>query len=162
MVGGLKLNGYLDDPCDMSVSLVATDFGPDPSAVTRLIGLEPTSLASSGCTGVEGIDAEWAKPKRSTSWSYNLQGPQSESLDGQIEALLHVLEARATGVRTVARQYRALVSVSVESDVYRDDDTVLAFGSAEIPSALLARIAALGLGLRCHFSTPDPSGGVIE
>jgi len=138
-----------------SVSLVVTDFGSDPSTVTRLIGLEPTSLASSGCTGVEGFDDEWAKPKRSTSWHYNLQGPLSESLGGQVDALLQVLDARVTSVQTVARQYRALVSVSVESDVYRDDDTVHVFANAEVSSALLTRIAALGLGFRCCFSTTE-------
>jgi len=138
-----------------SVSLVVTDFGSDPSTVTQLIGLEPTGLATSGWTGMEGITAEWAKPKRSTSWRYDLQGPQSESLDGHVDALLQVLEARATGVQTAAGRFRAVFSVSVESEVYRDDDTVLAFGSTEIPSALLARIAALGLGLRCHFSTSE-------
>src|SRR5437870_4629253 len=70
------------------VQLVIDDFGNDASAVTRLIGLEPSAVGVAEATPPGSLNP-------GASWIFDIAMPQTESLEGQALALLRFLEAHA-------------------------------------------------------------------
>src|SRR2546425_872841 len=71
---------FLTDMPTSKVQLVVDNFGDDASAVSQLIGLEPTAV------GVVAASAPW-EFQPGTSWIFEIAMPETESLEGQALAL---------------------------------------------------------------------------
>jgi len=114
------------------------DFGSDASAVTRLIGLEPTAVGT-GEGGVLGNTGQ------NTSWIFEITMPETESVEGQALALLRFLESHAEAIRQAAARYPASIAIGINGEA--------SAGSEEISLVplIVAEISKLGLGIRVHF-----------
>jgi len=145
--GGAPLTSVVGSamPRFSSVRFTVDEFGDDPVVITRLIGFEPTSIATCG----------WTSLPQQTSWQAGLPKATSDKLEDQIAALLRLLESHSQGVRAVAAKFRARIAISVDdrdwisphdSDGYRS-------GGFEIPPEVSAAASRLGLGIEIHFFT---------
>ena len=117
------------------IELVIEDFGSDPAAVTRLIGLEPAALG-----GTNG------RAEEAPSWIFEISMPETESVEGQALALLRFLEAHAEKIRQAASQYTASIAIGISEHTEASPDEV-----ALVP-LIAAEISKLGLGIRVNFS----------
>ena len=115
------------------------DFGSDASDVTRLIGLEPTAIAT-------GEGSALGNAGQSTSWIFEIAMPETESVEGQALALLRFLESHAEAIRQAAARYPSSIAIGING--------AASDGSEEISLVpmIVAEISKLGLGVRVHFS----------
>jgi hypothetical protein len=121
------------------VQLVVDNFGGDASAVTRLIGLEPTAVGVADRT-VPNQSPEGA------SWIFEIVMPETESVEGQALALLRFLETHAEQIRQAAARYPASIAIGIHRrDQAGNDDIGL------VP-LVAADISKLGLGMHIHYS----------
>ena|SRR5437773_12344366 len=126
------------------VQLVIDDFGNDASAVTRLIGLEPSAV------GVAETTPAALNP--GASWIFDIAMPQTESLEGQALALLRFLEAHAEAIRQAAARYPASIAIGIQ------DGGQVEQAEIDLVPLIIADVSKLGLGLHIHFS-PAPVKG---
>ena len=108
-------------------------FGPDPRAVTALLGVEPTKAWAAGDLGPGG------EPWRYGRWELASPAGEAASVEDQLAALLPLLEARADAVAEAARRY----AVGIQCAAYFREVNP----GFHLDAGLLARVAALGLSL---------------
>jgi hypothetical protein len=123
-------------PADEShVFLAVIGFGNDPSIVTSLVGLPPTTA---WCVG-DPIPGH-PKAKRTISrWAFQSPLPLHDHVDHHLEALLQLLESSSSRIRDCASRYSTQVSCAI----YYKDFTP----GINLSAATLQRIAALGVSL---------------
>lgn len=125
-----------DEPDRFHVGLVISDFEPaQPSAVTELLGVEPTRAWGKG-------DRDPAHPTaRRTFSTWELRSPveRTAPFEDQLDALLPLLEARADQIRAAKERWSA--SVACAAYFYKVNP------GFSLSEAHLARLTALGLGL---------------
>jgi len=121
------------------VQLVVDNFGGDASAVTRLIGLEPTAVGVS----------EGSAPNRSgqgASWIFEISMPETESVEGQALALLRFLETHAEQIRQAAAHYPASIAIGIHRRDPADSDDL------SLVPLIVGDVSKLGLGMHIHYS----------
>src|SRR5438477_6752610 len=126
-------------PTSTQVQLVVEDFGGDPAAITRLLGLEPTALASPETLGA-------ANSSQDTSWIFAVSMPETESVEGQALALLRFLEVHAEAIRKTIASYRGSIAIDLSGPGPASADAL------NLVPLVAAEISRLGLGLRVHFA----------
>ncbi len=117
-------------------------FGEDPSAVTRLMGLEPTAVGLSDQTAPDHFGA-------STSWVFDIAMPETESIEGQALALLRFLESHAEAIRQTAARFPASIAIGI------DDQEPANSGDLILVPLIVGDVSKLGLGIRIHFTVPQ-------
>ena len=127
------------------VQLVIDDFGNDASAVTRLIGLEPSAVGVAEATPPGSLNP-------GASWIFDIAMPQTESLEGQALALLRFLEAHAEAIRQAAACYPASIAIGIQ------DGGQVEQAEIDLVPLIIADVSKLGLGLHIHFSSAAVKG----
>jgi len=127
------------------VQLVIDDFGNDASAVTRLIGLEPSAVGVAEATPPGSLNP-------GASWIFDIAMPQTESLEGQALALLRFLEAHAEAIRQAAARYPASIAIGIQ------DGGQVEQAEIDLVPLIIADVSKLGLGLHIHFSSAPVKG----
>src|ERR1051326_2623924 len=89
------------------IQFVVEEFGGDASALTRLVGLEPSAI------GVPHVTEGTEHSKAGTSWIFDVTMPQTESIEGQALALLRFLESHAEAIRQAAIRYPASIAIAI-------------------------------------------------
>ena len=109
-------------------------FGQDPQVVTDILQIEPSKA------WVKGERMPGGKRGARTHSRWVLESPleRSAGVEEQLSALLPLLEARATEVAEVSRRFEAGLMCAC---YFRETNPGI-----HLDSALLRRIAALGLG----------------
>ena len=125
-------------PTSSTVQLVVEGFNGDASAVTRLIGLEPTAV---GIT--DGKSPSSPLPGR--SWIFEIAMPQTESVEGQALALLRFLGAHAEEIRHAASHYPASIAIAINGPGEPGSDEI------GLVPLVAEEVSKLGLGIRIHF-----------
>jgi hypothetical protein len=121
------------------VQLVVDNFGGDASAITQLIGLEPTAIGvpEGGALNRSGQGA---------SWIFEISMPETESVEGQALALLRFLESHAEQIRQAATRYPASIAIGIHRRDPADADEL------SLVPLIVADISKLGLGMHIHYS----------
>ena len=128
-----------------NIQLVIEDFGNDASAVTRMVGLEPTGV------GMAETAMDFG-PLQKASWFFEISMPETESIEGQALALLRFLESHAEALRQAATRYPASIAIAFTAPGHSPSNDL------SLVPLVAADISKLGLGIRIYFSSGRPNG----
>ena len=122
-------------PDKSHVFLKILDFGDDPSVVTSLVGLSPTSAWVRG----DPMPPHPTATRNHSRWSYYSPLPLETHAEKHLEALLPLIEPHATAIRQCAADF----SVEICCAIYYEDFSQ----GIHFPADILRRITALGIPL---------------
>jgi len=125
-------------PTSSKIQLVVDDFGGDASAVTKLIGLEPTALGLPDGSIVDNSTS-------AASWMFDISMPETESVEGQALALLRFLESHAGQIQQASARYPASVAIAITRPAQRELEEL------SLVPLIVSEISKLGLGIRIYF-----------
>jgi uncharacterized protein DUF4279 len=128
-------------PTSSTIQLVVEDFGGDASAVTTLMGLEPSAVALP--------DAAAGGAAGKASWIFEIAMPETESVEGQALALLRFLESHHDPIQQAVARYPASIAIAV------GERGPKASAQMSLIPMIAAEVSRLGLGIRIHFSYED-------
>jgi hypothetical protein len=129
-------------PTSSTIQLVVEDFGGDASAVTRMMGLEPSAVALPDAAAGAGAGGK-------ASWIFEIAMPETESVEGQALALLRFLESHHEPIQQAVALYPASIAIAV------GERGPKASAQMSLIPLIAAEVSRLGLGIRIHFSYED-------